>query len=276
MSTSGTGAGNPRPLGLYDANYSRLTTELYSAIRREIWGDDLGQSSWLTVEELEGFITWLAVGPTSRVLDVACGSGGIAARVAEKSGCAVVGMDLNRSAVEQARAREETARLGSRARFEVGDASQALPFADGSFDAVLCIDAINHLPDRARVLAEWRRVLRPGGRLLFTDPIVVSGLVSNREIAVRASIGFFLFAAPGEDERLVREAGFELLHRADATENMAVIAERWGAAREKRAGELRAVEGDSTYEGQQEFLRVAATLARERRLSRVLVVAEQR
>ena len=64
---------------------------------------------------------------------------------------------------------------GGGATFLVADANAALPFADGSFDGVVCVDAVNHLRDRAAVLREWRRVLRPGGRAVFTDPVVVTG-----------------------------------------------------------------------------------------------------
>src|SRR6185436_7935854 len=95
---------------------------------------------------------------------------------------------------------------------------QPLPFADASFDAIMCIDAINHLPDRPRVLADWARLLRPGGRLLFTDPTVVTGEISNQEIAVRASIGFFLFVAPNTDERMLASTGLHLVLKEDLTE----------------------------------------------------------
>ncbi len=112
-------------------------------------------------------------------------------------------MDRHEAGVAAARAEAERIGLSDRAEFHAGDAAARLPLEDGSVDAVTCFDAINHLPDRRRVLVEWRRVLRPGGRLLFTDPIVLTGPVSNGEIAIRASIGFFLFVPPGTDEALL-------------------------------------------------------------------------
>src|SRR5262249_49322531 len=82
---------------------------------------------------------------------------------------------------------------GGGAEFHVADATGRLPFADESFDAVLCNDAINHLRDRGAVLAEWRRLLRARGRVAYTDPVVVSGPLDSREISLRASIGSFVF-----------------------------------------------------------------------------------
>jgi uncharacterized Zn finger protein (UPF0148 family) len=71
------------------------------------------------------------------------------------------------------------------------------------------------------------------------------------------------------------ECGLRVLVREDATENMAQIAQRRAAARAKRSEDLRKIEGNESYEGQQEFFTVAARIARDRRLSRFLYVAEK-
>jgi hypothetical protein len=139
----------------------------------------------------------------------------------------------------------------------------------------VCIDAINHLRDRRAVLADWHRLLRAGGAALFTDPIVVTGLLTSEEIAARASIGFFIFSLLAENERLVREAGFELVRCDDSTENVVAVTHRWRDARTRHRSELLEDEGEETFEGLQRFLSVAHTLARERRLSRYTVLARR-
>ena len=67
-----------------------------------------------------------------------------------------------------------------------GDAREPLPFDDGSFDALLCVDSINHLYERTSLFRDWHRVLRPGGRLLFTNPTTVTGLIRRDEAMIRS------------------------------------------------------------------------------------------
>ena len=112
-------------------------------------------------------------------------------------------------------------------------------------------------------------MLKPGGVLVFTDPIVVTGPITNEEMTIRSSIGFFLFVPPGVDERLLADARFTVTDVVDRTENMAVTAYKRMKAREGHESDLRHIEGDETFEGQQRFLEVASRLAVERRLSRV-------
>ena len=259
----------------YDANYGNFQTELYAEIRREAFGEDIGQSSWLTADEQDRFLGLLELSPGKRLLDVACGSGGPALRIATKTGCSVVGIDMHEDAVSTANSLAAHDGLSDRAEFRVANAAEPLPFPDAFFDAITCIDAINHLPDRPRVLSDWARLLKPGGRLLFTDPITVTGPLTNHEIAVRGSIGFFLFVPVDYDRTVIAQCGLRLLVCEDVTANMAEMAERRGAARGSRSHLLSDIEGAETYNGQQTFFAVAARIAKERRLSRFLYVVEK-
>jgi ubiquinone/menaquinone biosynthesis C-methylase UbiE len=260
---------------LYAASYGGFASDVYAEVRREAFGEEVGQNSWLTREELDRFASELELRTSSRVLEIGCGSGGPALHLVRSAGCELVGIDLNEEGVANATRMAHEAGLEGRASFTRADGGQTLPFEADSFTSVLCVDTVNHLTDRPRVLGEWWRVLVPRGRLLFTDPITVTGPLGSDEIAIRASIGYFLFVPHGEDERLLNDAGFRVLSVEDATENMAELAGRWLTARAGREETLREIEGDETFEGQQRFLEVAATLARERRLSRFVYLAEK-
>jgi SAM-dependent methyltransferase len=257
----------------YGATYEQFATQVYAEIRTQAFGEDIGQNGWLTADEHDIFLSWLKLDPGSHLLDVACGSGGPSLRAARLTHCRVRGIDIHEDAVRTARSHAKQASLTEKAEFQQVDASKPLPFSDGAFDAVICVDAINHLADRTQTLREWARILKPDGRLVFTDPIVVTGPLSNEEMALRSSIGFFLFVPPEFDEELLLKAGFELVEKKDRTENMARIARRWHEEREARGDDLRRLEGDETFEGQQRFLDVAARLAEERRLSRFALCA---
>jgi cyclopropane fatty-acyl-phospholipid synthase-like methyltransferase len=261
--------------GQHDANYGNFLTELYREIRREAFGEDIGQNSWLTADEQEKFLGWLGLAAGKTLLDIACGAGGPALRSAALTGCTVTGVDVHEHAISTARSLATQRGLESRADFRVVDADNQLPFPGASFDAITCIDAINHLPERPRVLADWARLLKPGGRLLFTDPTVATGPLTNAEIAVRSSSGFYLFVPLYYDERIIAQCGLRVVACEDRTSNMAEIAERRRSARESRSSALRRIESDATYESQQEFLSVTSQLAREGRLSRMVYVAER-
>jgi ubiquinone/menaquinone biosynthesis C-methylase UbiE len=260
---------------LYGASYGGFAETVYAEVRREAYGDEVGQASWLTRDELDRFGSQLGLGSSSRLLEIASGSGGPALHLVRSTGCEVVGIDFSEEGVANANRLASEAGLDARARFLQADATQPLELENGSFSAVLCVDAINHLAGRDQIFAEWLRVLQPGGRLLFTDPTTVTGLLGIDEIVTRASIGYFVFLPPGEDERLLNEAGFRVLAVEDATENMAEMAGRWREARASREEALRTIEGEESFEGEQRFLEVASTLARERRLSRAIYLAEK-
>ncbi len=263
----------PKVADHYSAQYGQFAAEVHGQVRRAAFGEDVGQNSWLTVSELERFAGWLELGSSSRLLDVACGSGGPALHLVQQTGCEVVGVELYVEAVASGNRMALDAGMETRARFVQADASQSLPFDSGTFDAILCIDAINHLANRHRVLADWARLLTAGGRLLFTDPLTVTGVLGSDEIATRTSIGYGLFVPLGENERLLVEAGLSVVTVEDTTESKAAVARRRHEARAQHEEALREAEGDQTFEGRQRFFNVAATLAGERRLSRYVYVA---
>jgi len=259
----------------YDVNYGNFQTELYADIRHEAFGEDIGQNSWLTAEEQDMFLGWLDLSPGKALLDVACGSGGPSLRISAATGCSVVGIDIHEQAISTAKSLASQRKLEERTEFYVVNASQPLPFPDTRFDAITCIDAINHLSNRPSVIAKWARLLKPGGRLLFTDTAIITGPLTSEEIAVRSSAGFFLFVPRDYDKEVIGQSGLQLLASRDVSSNMAEVAEKRRAAREKRSTALRRIEGDATFEAQQKFLAMTSRLAAEGRLSRFVFLSEK-
>jgi SAM-dependent methyltransferase/uncharacterized glyoxalase superfamily protein PhnB len=263
------------PVNLYDNTYGDFASATEASVRQATYGEDIGQSSWLTAQEWLEFADRLNVTADSDVLEVGSGSGGPAVYLALTRGCRVTGVDINELGVTNARGLATARGVGARATFEVVDASRPLPFAADRFDAIVSNDAICHIGDRLAALREWYRVLRPGGRVLFSDAMIVSGLLSHEELAVRSSIGFYLFVAPGENERLLHEAGFDLVGVHDATENAALLSRRWHDARAAHRDALIAREGQANFDNLQRFLACVHRVSSERRLSRYVYVARK-
>ena len=265
----------PSSVAHYNLSYGNFQANLYGEIRREAFGKDIGQNSWHTAGEQDRFLTWLELSLGQRLLDVACGAGGPALRIATITGCSVAGVDVHEQAVETARALARQRGVAERSEFQAADANGRLPFKDATFDAITCIDALNHFANRPRMLSEWVRLLKPGGRVLFTDPIIVTGPLTNSEIAVRTSAGFYLVVPRGYDELVIAESGLQMLLAQDVTENMAKVSEGRRRARAARRDALCEIEGEQAFEKEQEFLSVTATLASEGRLSRYVFVAQK-
>lgn len=260
---------------LYDNVYGDFASEAEAAVRRATYGEDMGQSSWLTAKEWLGFADRLAIGAESAVLEVGSGSGGPAVHLALARGCRVTGVDINEHGVRNSAELARTRGVADRTEFRAVDASRPLPFPAERFDAVLSNDAMCHIRDRGAVLRDWHRVLRPGGRVLFTDAMVLTGIVSHEELATRSSIGFYLFVPPGENERLLGAAGFRVLEVEDVTAGAEQVAHRWHDARVQQQEALVAREGKTNFDGLQRFLMCVHTLSAERRLSRFAYLGEK-
>ena len=109
----------------------------------------------------------IKISADDRVLDIACGTGVVARTITSQTTFkkAIVGIDLNQGMIDTAASL--TASSGSAFEWHVGDAT-VMPFKDGQFSLALCQQGLQFFGDEAAALREFRRVLEPGGRLVFT------------------------------------------------------------------------------------------------------------
>lgn len=263
-------------VNLYNGHYENIEADTYQQIRRETYGNDLGQTSWITLDEGEKFCRWLNLAPSKQVLEIASGTGGFAAYVARKYHVEVSGVDINQEGINAAIERARREGLTAALHFQVANASHPLPFPDTRFDALFCNDAIGHLTNRFAVLQDWYRILKPSGRLVYTDPILVSGQLTYEEIKTRCSIGHHFFTPLGFNEQLLNESGFHLILVEDVTANVTLTASRWYEARKKHKAKLLRIEKQEQYDGLQRFLLTTHKLAEEGRLSRYVFVAAKK
>ena len=161
-----------------------------------------------------------------RVLDVGSGLGGPARLIAAQRECDVTGIDLTPEFVEVAQRLTERTGLSDRVRFVCADALE-LPFDDAVFDAVVTLHVAMNIADRARLYAEIRRVMRPGGRFALYDAVAGEGepLIFPVPWARDPDTSFLL---TGEQTRAaVAAAGFEEVSFADRTDTVVQGARFW-------------------------------------------------
>lgn len=146
----------------------------------------------------------VGIAPGHRVLDLGCGPGDGAARIAALGGVPV-GLDYSEGMVRRARSEPSL-----RGRLLRGDAGH-LPFADGSFDVVVCTNSFHHYPAHVTALREMRRVLKPGGVLGLVDPrkdhLIGWAAIDLIENAVFGLEEVRVFSVP-QWHRMLSEVGF--------------------------------------------------------------------
>jgi sarcosine/dimethylglycine N-methyltransferase len=157
--------------------------------------EPIRDASRRTVEHMAGK---LKLDADSKVLDIGAGYGGAARYLARTFGCKVVALNLSEK--ENERDRQMNKEQGLDHLIEVVDASfEAVPAEDNSFDVVWSQDAILHSGQRAQVIAEVARVLKPGGEFIFTDPMqaddvpegVLQPVLDRIHLDSLGSIGFY-------------------------------------------------------------------------------------
>ncbi|RDG39794.1 SAM-dependent methyltransferase [Streptomyces corynorhini] len=209
---------------MYDQSTDLLSEVMGGNIHLGYWRDNDDDSS---VEEATDTLTdmvaeRLALSAGHRVLDIGCGSGKPATRIAGKWSVHVTGVTISAQQVEVAGALPEVGEGNGQVAFRRAD-GMALPFDEARFDRVYAIESFLHMSDRATAVAEAARVLRPGGLLVVANPYQ-HGELSPREAQIVAD-NRRLFQIPpiGDAEEYTAhmvKAGLEIVETLDIGENV--------------------------------------------------------
>ncbi|MEV0122645.1 methyltransferase domain-containing protein [Streptomyces sp. NPDC050703] len=207
--------------------------------------DLVGLADLAQDRQTEFLIDTLAPAAGTRVLDIGCGTGGPALRLAERTGCHVTGITVSRSQLARCQERRAGHPAGERAVFAYGNA-MAIEHPDASFGAAWSIDCFPHLSDRAQGLREAWRVLEPGGHFLLTE-FTVRGRPTDEEVAAYTRLWTSpplrplaaLFAE-------VEEAGFQVRQAQDMTANAVVCGELMSVLYQDRREEMEQRYGKET------------------------------
>jgi ubiquinone/menaquinone biosynthesis C-methylase UbiE len=169
----------------YDAVYDALSRgDTFNRLWRDNayrgeFPQEFAHIAFLTLDEAQRLKALLRIDVAEVLVDVACGAGGPGLWMARETGASLVGIDPSEAGLAAARSRAGRTVPPVEARFVLGSfASTGL--VDGSVDAVMSIDAFQYAPDKRAGIAEFARILRPGGRVGFicfeVDPAKVEGV----------------------------------------------------------------------------------------------------
>lgn len=181
--------------------------------------EPIATASARTVERIADRIAAPLSQPDARVIDLGSGYGGAARHLSKRFGCQILALNL--SEAENQRNRQMNKAAGLDHLIEVVDASfEEIPAPDARFDIAWSQDAILHSGHRDQVLKEVDRVLKPGGELIFTDPMQADDCPAGvlQPIFDRihlSSLGSFAFY-----REQARRLGWEEIEVVDLTENL--------------------------------------------------------
>lgn len=154
----------------FERAYAGSPSAVQERVWRQVFGDEYPEGvdpySYVSVSELDRFVREVRVNNDDILIDAGCGRGGPGLFVAAATGARLIGFDIAEAALAAARTRAQA--MGMQARFVIGS-FESTGLDDACADAVMSIDALLFTPDKPAAVRELRRILRFGGRLVFTS-----------------------------------------------------------------------------------------------------------
>jgi ubiquinone/menaquinone biosynthesis C-methylase UbiE len=175
---------------------------------------DHDQDHYGGTDAVDRLIAEAVVQASDLVLDVCSGLGGPARYIAWKTGADVTGIDLTASRVQGATELTEAAGLDGQVRFQQGNAL-AMPFGDAVFSLAISQEAFVHIPDKPRLVREVARVLRPGGRLVFSDILRSGPLPDDDAQRLHEGMRFNEVASAADYRGWLQAVGLEVVRVTD-------------------------------------------------------------
>jgi len=200
----------------FSKRYARATSNVMREIECSVRGCDYGGTSWTTRPEADAMGEMLALGPDKRLLEVGAGTGWPGLYLAQEHGCDVALIDLPPEGLGVAKQRAADDQLPGACWAAVASGA-ALPFANGSFHAVMHSDVLCCLVEKQAVLTACRDAIRGDGQMVFSVILVTPGLSATDHQRGLAGGPAFIGAAVTYPE-MIRKAGWKILKHADLTE----------------------------------------------------------
>jgi cyclopropane fatty-acyl-phospholipid synthase-like methyltransferase len=175
------------------------------------------------------------------VLDVGCGIGAPALRIARRYGCRITGVNMSREQVRQGNELIAERGLSDRVVCQRGDA-RSLDFPDGSFDAIVCLEAAGDIcvseADKSRLIGELFRTLRPGGHVGFSDLAMRCQVSTVEDRELRAVLYHSAAELVTDWPALFRSQGFRVVECRDIITDTLPTWEHARAVFQRRNGEV--------------------------------------
>lgn len=186
----------------------------------ELWPHD--QDHYGGIAATDALAQAASIGPGTVVADFCAGLGGTVRYLAHRYGADVTGIELTSSRAAAAQELIALVGLGESARVRQGNVMEA-PLGDGSIDVVVSQEALCHVPDRRKTLAEAFRVLRSGGRLAMTDWIANTPLSPQDAKLMWDGMAIQPLETMSSYGDIAREAGFRVQSATDLTDEWGPI-----------------------------------------------------